>query len=515
VDRRADTKVALVIGNSKYESAYALKNPANDALAIKNALAAIGFNVALKQDVTQQEFELTLKEFARDASKSDIALFYFAGHGVQFRGQNYFLPIDIKLVDSNDIEFNAIGMDKVASATSKARKAKIVILDASRNRVSKRTKAASRALEETGIVEGFAPIVNNIENADGMIVFYSAEPGKAAEDGEGANSPFAQSLAKRIVEQNKKIQEVFQEVSSDVKTSTKDFQHPSIAMEEVTTDVILNPVETAEELWKRIRNSTDPADYRRFIMVFPDSELADAAQAKLDKVDSDRRAQDEGKARKEAEANAAAAAERAAVENEARLCADDQKALAAVDSKNEDALKAALDTLKCAAVRANASAQIAKLEEDNLRAQKACADERGKFSSIELFAPAARASLTALPQNPACQQLVTDIRGAIAGVDKRIAYAQDELKRLGCYTAKPTGRFDKLTIAAVAEYLKGRHASPRAPQITDAFVDELRQQDFVVCAPPPPSVAAYPGGASPPVGAGRATKQKPFYVPRY
>jgi hypothetical protein len=75
----ADTKVALVIGNAKYQSADVLKNPANDAVSVKNALVSIGFNVTLKQDLTVQDSATALIEFARDASKSDIALFYFAG----------------------------------------------------------------------------------------------------------------------------------------------------------------------------------------------------------------------------------------------------------------------------------------------------------------------------------------------------------------------------------------------------------------------------------------------------
>ena len=125
----ADTKVALVIGNSKYMYADELKNPADDALAVKSALTKIGFSVILKKDVTVQEFEVAITDFASEAAQSDIALFYFAGHGVQFQGQNYFLPVDTKLIDSNDIEFNSIAIDKVIAAASKAHKTKIIILD--------------------------------------------------------------------------------------------------------------------------------------------------------------------------------------------------------------------------------------------------------------------------------------------------------------------------------------------------------------------------------------------------
>ena len=268
---RANSKVALVIGNSKYKSAEVLKNPANDAAAVKAALTAIGFNVVLKQDLTEQDFEITLKEFARDASKSDIALFYFAGHGVQFQSQNYFLPVDTKLVDSNDIEFDTMPMDRVISATSKAHQTKIIVLDACRNRISEHSKSASRSVPDIGVSEGFAPITGNIANADGMIVFYSAEPGKEADDGEGApNSPFAQSFAKRIVERNQKIEDIFHLVSSDVYASTNKFQHPEIAVDELTSDVILNPAETAAEVWAQIRKSTDPSVFRQFIKDFPE-----------------------------------------------------------------------------------------------------------------------------------------------------------------------------------------------------------------------------------------------------
>ena len=201
---------------------------------------------------------------------------------------------------------------------------------------------------------------------------------------------------------------------------------------------------------------------------------------------------------------------------QAKLCADDQKALARTDPRNEDALKVTLDMLKCPAIRANASAQIAKLEGDNLRAQKACADERESFASINVFVPGAREKLTTLSQSPACHGLAADIQGAIASVDKRIADAQGELKRLGCYAPKPTGRFDGATITAIADYLEGRHGSPDAPKITDAFVDELRQQDFVVCLPPPPPVvqhpppvAAHPAGTPPSVAARPAAATPP------
>jgi hypothetical protein len=676
----ADSRVALVIGNSKYVSADPLKNPANDAAIVKSALASIGFNVTLMQDVAEQDFRKALKDFANNASNADVALFYFAGHGVQFRGQNYLLPVDTNPTDSNDIESHSIAMDKVLAATSEAHKTKIIVVDPSRSK-PEHSRVGSRSLPDPGITAGFAPIKATVGNADGMIVFYSAEPGKQADDGEGAASPFARAFSRRIVERNKKIHEVFQLVTDDVYASTNQSQHPVIEIDDLTHDVILNPVETADEVWDRIRKTKDKSVLRQFMLDprFSESPRADDAKTLLDKLDLEDRLRDAERVRQEMERNAAAVAadkaaldqraeqEKARLEKEqadkdaaakrlreqeeqiaaqkravddlvaaerrkvaeaaveqariarekadkdaeaqrladeadaakkkadqanaarqvaerkaaedaalqaakaaeearkleeakrlaileeearkaqaeeaaaraladacarevaklaqlseaqeiaaiqalrshsscpsvpvaanqaitqitaqkAKLCADDQKTFARVDPRNVEAMKAALETLKCSAVRDTASAQIARLIDQDLRTKKACTDEREQLASINLSVPDARNRLSALPQNPACQGLVVDIRSAIDSVDRRVAYAQGELKRLGCYTANPTGRFDGATIAAIADYLKGRSAPPAAPKITGAFVDELRQQDFVVCVAPPSSV---------------------------
>jgi hypothetical protein len=690
---RADTKVALVIGNSKYESAEELKNPTNDAALVQTALRSIGFTVVLKKDVNEEDFREALTEFARDASNANVALFYFAGHGVQFHGQNYFLPVDTKLTDSNDIEFGSFAMDRVLAATGKAHTTKIIVLDACRNNISDHSSAASkRSLSAIGVTGGFAPITATVDNADGMIVFYSAAPGREADDGVGAtSSPFAQAFASRIVDRNEKIQDSFHLISADVYASTK-VQHPEIAKDALTGDVILNPAETPEQVWARIRQSTDKSVLQKFMTDFQVSPLADAAQSRLDKLDAEDRLQNEKRLIEEMERNAAAvardkaaleqradeerervrkeqadkdaaakrlreqeeeiAAQKRAVEDlvaeerrkadaaaaeqaritrekankdaeakrladeaaaakkkadeanaarqvaereaaqdaalkaataaeaarkleqakqeakleeearkqqaeeanakaiadactgeaaklallseaqeidaiqalrshsscplipvaanraimqitaqKAKLCADDQKTFSRIDTRNVEAMKAALETLKCPAVRDTASAQIAKLVDQNLRTQKACADEREHLASINLSVPDARNRLAALPQDPACQGLGADIRSAIGLVDKGVAEAQDQLNRLGCYKSKPSGRFDAPTIAAIADYLKGRSAPPEAPKITDAFVDELRRQDFVVCVappPPPPAVAAHPTETPPP-----------------
>ena len=428
-DARADvaeTKVALIIGNSKYITAGELVNPAKDALILSASLKQIGFKVTLKNDITKQDFDRALKDFSRDAKDADIALFYFAGHGVQYGGQNYFLPVDTELKDAGDIEFGAESMTNVVSATNRARKYKIIILDACRNTVADRGGSGSRSVAELGISAGLAS-GTGISNADGMIVFYSAEPGKEAEDGVGAaNSPFASSLAKRIVEPNVKIQDVFQTVSNDVYEGTRHAQQPEIAKVEIRTNVILNPAETDQERWQRIKDSSDPQaladfltafprsvfsdvvrekigklkgdpdeDWRKikasngfndpkvlqeFIRKFPDSTAADAAQGRLDKLDAERRDQDEKK--REQELAAQIAAQQAEAKRKADAAEQERIAKEKEDSERKAAAeKAALDQrIREEATRAAEAERQRRIAEDQRKADeaKAEADRKAK-----------------------------------------------------------------------------------------------------------------------------------------
>ena len=691
-----ETKVALIIGNARYTSSTvpALDTPANDAKDMAESLKKIGFDVVLKTDLTQADFSSTLAEFDRAASNSDIALFYFAGHGVQYKGQNYFLPVDIVPKDNASIKFESVAMSSIVDATNEARKVKIIILDACRNSVPDRVAAKSRAVTGMGDASGLAPI----SGTDGMIVFYSAEHGKVALDSSGSskNSPFAQSLVNRILESGCDIKHVFTDVENDVKIATAEKQHPEIVSDEVTSNIFLNPAETAADAWLRIHKSRNPSDFKKFMRDFPDLPQADDAAIMLDDLDRQQRdaereaadkkkkAEEEDARQKQAEfekraaevkaaeqarlekeraekeaaakaladkqaqieaekkaaeeliaeekrkADAAAAeharqakeaadreaeakrlAEEAAMKKrlaeeadaahkeaerqkaeeaareaadaqeaakkaeaqkqqakleeqerkqqaaeaaakaiadacardqgelarlkdarqsgaiqalksqsvcpavpaaadqavkeiaayDAKVCADDQKKLSGTDSKNETALKAALDTLTCDAVRQSASNQIAKLDAESLRLQQICVDERAKFAGIDQFVPGARGDLAALQAKAQCVPLRKDLASAIADVDKRVASTQEELQRLGCYRVKPmSGRFDSPTVKALTDYLKARHATDSdTAKITAGFVDELKSQDFQICAAPiAPAASSSPTASSPP-----------------
>ena len=208
----ADKRVALIIGNSQYTRiSPKLANPANDAHDIAQALEGIGFEVILRTDVGKGDFDRSLAEFARKASGADTALFYYAGHGLQYQRQNFFLPVDIEVQDAADVEFQAVGMDRVLEAINKAEGVKIVILDACRdNPLAKQFTA--RSLNGGGMTRGLA----RIDRTEGLIIAYATAPDQVAQDGAGRNSPFTESLIRRIKEPGLEIGTMFRRVTSDV-----------------------------------------------------------------------------------------------------------------------------------------------------------------------------------------------------------------------------------------------------------------------------------------------------------
>jgi len=129
----ADKRVALVIGNSSYQAGAKLSNPAKDASAIADLLERAGFDkVVLRLDLGNIDFKREMRKFEDDASDADIALVYFAGHGIEIGGTNYMLPVDARLASDRDADDEAIPLDRILEAVDPARKLRLIILDACR-----------------------------------------------------------------------------------------------------------------------------------------------------------------------------------------------------------------------------------------------------------------------------------------------------------------------------------------------------------------------------------------------
>src|ERR1700733_1470858 len=129
----ADKRVALIIGNGAYKYTPALPNPQNDAADVAEALKAIGFEVMLKTNLEKRQMDQVIAQFARDGKTADAALFYYAGHGMQFEGKNFVMPVDAELQDEVSLRYEMTSLDDIKAALDLSAGVKIMVLDACRN----------------------------------------------------------------------------------------------------------------------------------------------------------------------------------------------------------------------------------------------------------------------------------------------------------------------------------------------------------------------------------------------
>ena len=217
----ADSRVALVIGNSAYAGVGALSNPKDDAALVAETLGGEGFNVTLVQDAKHNAMLKALRSFSDEADQADWALVYYAGHGIEVGGVNYLLPIDVELREDRDAEDEAISLDRVLHAVANAHKLRLVILDACRNNPF--TATMKRSIYTRAVVDrGFAPA----EPPAGILVVYAAEAGQVAEDGASGHSPFTAALARRLQEPGLEVRRLFDVVTADVLDATGGHQRP-------------------------------------------------------------------------------------------------------------------------------------------------------------------------------------------------------------------------------------------------------------------------------------------------
>ena len=215
-------KVALLIGNSAYQKVGALQNPKNDVQLLAATLKSASFqSVVVKMDLTQQQTLQALRDFAAVADGADWALLYYSGHGIEFGGTNYLVPVDANLKTDRDVDLEAVDVGKVISAIEGAKQLRLVILDACRDNPF--ASQMKRTVASRSVGRGLA----RIEPEAGTLIAYAAKHGETALDGDGANSPYAQALAKRIQQTPAlEVRRLFDVVRDDVMEATRQKQQP-------------------------------------------------------------------------------------------------------------------------------------------------------------------------------------------------------------------------------------------------------------------------------------------------
>jgi uncharacterized caspase-like protein len=218
-----------VIGNGAYASVKALPNPPNDARSVAKSLRDIGFTVSEGVDLDRAAMQNTTRDFLRDAARAQVALVYYAGHGVQIDGRKYLVPVDLRLLPGADITAGMTDMDTILAGLDDQVRTNILIFDACCNNPLEphlASAAPNRAIEAgAGLAAPAAPVSGATLGAGTLIAFATA-PGQVALDGEGANSPFSAALSRHIGTSGIEVQQMPTRVRAEVVAKTGGKQVP-------------------------------------------------------------------------------------------------------------------------------------------------------------------------------------------------------------------------------------------------------------------------------------------------
>jgi uncharacterized caspase-like protein len=301
---RAETRVALVVGNAGYTNVPPLANSANDARLIAETLRGLGFVLVgggPQLDLDKAAFDQKVQLFGSQLQGADVGLFYYAGHGVQVRGTNYLVPISANLTREAEVDFQMLDTNLVLrQMESSGTKLNLVILDACRNNPfgATSTRSASRGLAQ-------------MQAPEGTLISFATQPGSVAQDGDSGNSPFTRALSQTIRRPGLGIFEAFNEVGLAVMQSTGNAQQPWVSSSPIRgnfhfsepaaappAQVAALPAQAAvpspptapslpadELFWLTIRDSKVPALFSEFTRKFPNSPHVGDAQAHHDQLE--------------------------------------------------------------------------------------------------------------------------------------------------------------------------------------------------------------------------------------
>ncbi len=292
----AQPRFALVIGNGAYMTAP-LANPKNDAELMAKTLRQLGFEVTKQVDVDQKGMRRALLEFGRKLKAAEaVGVFYYAGHGVQLDGENYLIPVGAEINEAREIPVEAVNFGEVLKTfDASSRRIAIAILDACRNNPF----AASSRDGTRGLASMNAP--------SGTLISYATAPGQVALDGDGANSPFAEALARSMQQVGLPVEDVFKRTRRQVLAKTAERQtpwessslvgdfyfRPKTGAQEPSSPDLARAVDAARlaEIaeWEQIKSSRSRRDFERHLARYPAGVFAEVARWRLQQLSPDPR----------------------------------------------------------------------------------------------------------------------------------------------------------------------------------------------------------------------------------
>ncbi len=295
---RAETRVALVIGNGDYVHAAPLPNPGSDASDIADTLTRLGFSVTKVLNGSYDDLRQAIRTFNGQVQGADIGLIYFAGHGMELDGENWLIPVDAELKTDLDVANEAVGLKSLIQSVSRASGLGLVILDACRDNPFAAKMARSKLTRS--VVRGFA----RVEPTTNVLVAYAAKDGTTAKDGNRRNSPYTTALLRNLEIPRLELSFLFRNVRDEVMAATNRAQQPfvygSLSSKPVYLNAAAAPTATAapvappapaalpasaatsdEVIWPTIKDSSDIQLLRDFLAKFPSSSHGTEARVRL------------------------------------------------------------------------------------------------------------------------------------------------------------------------------------------------------------------------------------------
>ena len=297
----ADKRVAFVVGNGAYRNVPQLPNPAVDAQAMAKVLRNVGFDVVEGTNLTRDKMTEKLLDFGKRAEGADIAVFYYAGHGIAVNGTNYLLPVDADLKSEMDVKLGAaINVDLTLEQTLADAKVKLVFLDACRDNPFAAKIRSAKATRSIAVDSGLA----DMKSGEGTLIAFATGPGQTALDGEtGTNSPFTRALVAHITQPGVEIQQAMTEVRAQVNDETSKNQlpwghtnligsvylNPTAAPADKAASTAVEPSSGAAspasdveiEFWRSVKDSNKPEELNAYLTSYPAGQFKSLALARI------------------------------------------------------------------------------------------------------------------------------------------------------------------------------------------------------------------------------------------
>jgi hypothetical protein len=282
----ADKRVAFVVGNGAYRNVPQLPNPVIDAKSMVKTLRSVGFDVVEGTNLTRDKMTEKLLDFGKKAEGADVAVFFYAGHGIAVNGTNYLLPVDADLKSEMDVKLGAaINVDLTLEQTMADAKVKLVFLDACRDNPFAAKIRSAKATRSVAVATGLA----EMKSGEGTLIAFATGPGQTALDGEnGTNSPFTRALVANITQPGVEIQQAMTKVRAQVNEETNKNQlpwghtnligtvylnptgAPSDKATDTPTTVANAPASDIElEFWRSVKDSNKPEELNAYLSNYP------------------------------------------------------------------------------------------------------------------------------------------------------------------------------------------------------------------------------------------------------